>query len=62
MIYKSHNHAYYKIEDGLLYEAYTTICGPRFRTIGRLKYPDRKRVPPEEINLVEQALREWGNV
>lgn len=50
MIYKSHNHAYYKIEDGLLYEAYTTIRGPRFRTIGRLKYPDRKRVPPEEIS------------
>ena len=39
MIYKSHNHAYYKIEDGLLYEAYTTIRGPRFRAIGRLKYP-----------------------
>lgn len=62
MIYKSPNHGYYKIEDGVLYEAYSTIRGPRFRDIGRLKYPDRKRVSPEEISLVEQALREWGNV
>ncbi len=62
MIYKSHNHAYSKIENGLLYKAYTTIRGSRFRTIGRLKYPNRKRVSLEEISLVEQALREWGNV
>lgn len=62
MIYKSYNHLYYKIEDGLLYEAYSTIRGPRFRTIGRLNYPDRKRVSPEEISQVEQALREWGNI
>lgn len=62
MIYKSYNHIYYKIEDGLLYEVYSTIRGPRFRAIGRLNYPDRKRVSPEEISQVEQALREWGNI
>ena len=50
---KDRRHHHYWIEDGILYETYSTIRGNRYRELYKVNYPDRETVSDEELSRIE---------
>ena len=50
---KDGRHHHYWIEDGILYETYSTIRGNRYRELYKVNYPDRETVSDEELSKIE---------
>ena len=50
---RDNNHQFFWIEDGILFETYSTIRGNRYRALFRVKYDDRRRVDDKELSLIE---------
>ena len=50
---KDGRHHHYWIEDGILYETYSTIRGNRYRELYKVNCPDIKTVNDEELSKIE---------
>ena len=55
MITKCHNHHHFWVADCVLYEAYSTIRGLRYREICEVLYPDTEKLTDEQLKHIEDA-------